>query len=429
MWKDVVPRFRNVSSCCCRTSCVAQTKCAHVTSCSLPYGGCASTRIATWSTSTSGGCAASSATNTSRRCAMSDTASAPERWQRWLLPSWAVFATVNVVLMYRLAGAETIPFHFVWVSTAVVYGLRPFSLRLTWLTCAVVTVVTGVPLLLHAAAGFIGWEETSEIPLMALLFLVMVWHVRRRMAATAEACRMAAAERLGRQTQRRFVRLASHELRTPITVARGFTELLRESADSAEAGEDLDVVLEELDKLEGTGGRLLPLARAEDARLDLIGVDLAALLCQTARRWARTAPGRRFEVDCEEMWVRIDQARLAVAIDSMLENAVRHTHDGGVIRLWATHDGEDVIFAVQDDGMGIDEAELLLVFEGFHSTGPHGGTGLCLAIVKSIAEAHGGGASAANVVGAAGGRGGAVIRLELPGAYRARSAVESERER
>src|SRR3954453_10193223 len=283
MWKDVVPRFRNVSSCCCRTSCVAQTKCAHVTSCSLPYGGCASTRIATWSTSTSGGCAASSATNTSRRCAMSDIASAPERWQRWLLPSWAVFATVNAVLMYRLAGAETIPFHFVWVSTAVFYGLRPFSLRLTWLTCGVVTIVTGVPLLMHASACAIGWEETSEIPLMALFFLLMVWHVRRRMAATAEACRMAAAERLGRQTQRRFVRLASHELRTPITVARGFTELLRESVNSAEADEDLDVVLEELDKLEGTVARLLRLARAEGAPGDLGGGGLAGPLGPSGR--------------------------------------------------------------------------------------------------------------------------------------------------
>jgi two-component system, OmpR family, sensor kinase len=354
---------------------------------------------------------------------MSDTASAPERWQRWLLPSWAVFATVNAVLMYRLSGAETIPFHFVWVSTAVFYGLRPFSLRLTWLTCGVVTVVTGVPLLLHAAAGTIGWEETSEIPLMALLFLVMVWHVRRRMAATAEACRMAAAERLGRQTQRRFVRLASHELRTPITVARGFTELIRESADSAEAVEDLDVVLEELDKLEGTVARLLRLARAEDAPLDLVEVDLAELLCQTARRWAPTAPSRRFEVDCEEMWVRIDQARLAVATDSMLENAVRHTGDGGVIRLWATHDGADVVFAVQDDGTGIDEADLPLVFEGFHSTGPHSGTGLGLAIVRSVATAHGGTVSARNATD-----GGAIIRLVLPAAYRARSAVEGQRE-
>src|SRR4051794_40069040 len=78
------------------------------------------------------------------------TASARERW---LIPVWVAFASVNTVLMYLMPGAETIPFHFVWVSTAVVYGLRPFSMRMTWLTCAVVTVVTGGALVLHAAAG------------------------------------------------------------------------------------------------------------------------------------------------------------------------------------------------------------------------------------------------------------------------------------
>src|SRR3954464_4891352 len=134
---------------------------------------------------------------------MSDTASARDTW---LLPVWAVFASFNAGLMYVLPGTETIPFHFVWVSTALAYGLRPWSIRATWLTCAVVTIVTGIPLLRHAASGAIGWEETSEIPLMALLWLVMVWHVRRRMAATDEACRMAAAARLGPQTQRRVVR-------------------------------------------------------------------------------------------------------------------------------------------------------------------------------------------------------------------------------
>src|SRR3954471_17416429 len=425
MSADGVRRCPRGSSFCSVISCDEPTRSAPATSSWRTSGASASTRGATWSTSMSGDCAASLPGSTSRRCAMSDTASARDGW---LLPAWAVFASVNAGLMYVLPGAETIPFHFVWVSTAVAYGLRlrPWSLPVTWATCAVVTVVTGVPLLRHAASGSIGWEETSEIPLMALLFLVMVWHVRRRMAALAAARRMADAEHRAREAQRRFVRLASHELRTPITVARGFTELVCESANSAEVGDDLDVVLEELDKLEGTVARLLRLARAEDAPLDLVEVNLADLLRQTARRWAPTAPRRRFEVDCEEMWMGIDPARLAVAIDSMLENAVRHTRDGGVIRLQAIRDGEDVIFAVADDGSGIDEADLPLVFEGFHSTGPHGGTGLGLAIVKSVAQAHGGAASARNAAG-----GGAVIQLVLPAAYQAdcSSAVEGEGER
>jgi two-component system, OmpR family, sensor kinase len=218
------------------------------------------------------------------------TASARERW---LIPVWVAFASVNTVLMYLMPGAETIPFHFVWVSTAVVYGLRPWSLRRMWIACAVITVVTGIPLVRGAQTGTTGWQETSEIPLMALLFLVMVWHVRRRMAATAEACRLAEVERAGREAQRRFVRFASHELRTPITVARGFTELLRKEHAEIGADPDISVVLDELDKLEGVAARLLALAASEDVPVHVEDVDLATLLERTARRRRTSQLGRR----------------------------------------------------------------------------------------------------------------------------------------
>src|SRR4051794_13331243 len=356
----------------------------------------------------SDGCAASWPGSTSRRCAMSDTASARDGW---LLPAWAVFASVNAGLMYVLPGAETIPFHFVWVSTAVAYGLRlrPWSLPVTWATCAVVTVVTGVPLLRHAASGSIGWEETSEIPLMALLFLVMVWHVRRRMAALAEARRMADAEHRAREAQRRFVRLASHELRTPITVARGFTELLRDAAADAAATDDFDVVLEELEKLDGTVERLLRLARAEDAPLRLRHVELASMLERTARRWQGAVPTRQWAVESPRMDVLVDPVRLGLALDSMVENAVRHTDADGLITIRAVHRGAELALEVRDDGPGIAIAELALVFEGFHSTGPHGGTGLGLAIVKAVASAHGGSVEADNAPD-----GGAIVALVLP---------------
>src|SRR5690242_20573878 len=132
---------------------------------------------------------------------------------------------------------------------------------------------------------------------MALLFLVMVWHVRRRMAATAEARRLAASERQARERQRRFVRFASHELRTPITVARGFTELLGAQQEDPGAAEDIAVVLDELDKLEGIAARLLALAQSEDASIHAEQVDVAALLERTAHRWRAGAPGRQWSVE------------------------------------------------------------------------------------------------------------------------------------
>jgi two-component system, OmpR family, sensor kinase len=336
------------------------------------------------------------------------TASARERL---LLPVWAVFASTNGALMYVAAGAETIPFHFVWVSTAVVYGLRPWSLPKMWLTCLVVAVVTGVPLVLHARAGDIGWEETSEIPLMALLFLVMVWHVRRRMAATAEAHRLAERERQARERQRRFVRFASHELRTPITVARGFTELLGRQQQDASGAEDVDVVLDELDKLESVAARLLALAQSDEVSIHAEEVDLAALLERTAHRWRAGAPNRRWSVECPKLSVRADAARLEVAVDSAVENAVRHTEENGMIVLRGLTVGDEVVVEIADDGVGIAPGQLPLVFEQFHSAGPHAGSGLGLAIVRAVAEAHRGRVSASN-----GPDGGAVITLALPAA-------------
>ncbi|MCW2601613.1 MAG: two-component sensor histidine kinase [Frankiales bacterium] len=329
--------------------------------------------------------------------------------ERLLVPAWLVFAGANAVLMFFVPGAETIPFHFVWVSTALVYGLQPWSLRYMWLTCAVVTLVTGIPLALHARSGGIGWQETTEIPLMALLFLVMVWHVRRRMAATAEALRLTEVERRSRETQRRFVRLASHELRTPITVARGFTELLRNGHAELAADDDVAVVLDELDKLAAIAARLLALAQSDEVSAHPEMVDLAVLLERTARRWRAAAPHRRWLVECTELCVRADPARLEAAIDSVVENAVRHTEEGGTVVLRGTARGDEVLLAVEDDGLGIAPADLELVFEAFHSAGPHAGTGLGLAIVKAVAETHGGRVSAAN-----GERGGAVITLMLP---------------
>jgi two-component system, OmpR family, sensor kinase len=329
--------------------------------------------------------------------------------ERLLLPTWAVFAAANTALMYVVPGAETIPFHFVWVSTAVVYGLRPWSLRNMWVTCAVITVVTGIPLVRGAQTGTTGWQETSEIPLMALLFLVMVWHVRRRMAATTEACRLAAIEREGREAQRRFVRFASHELRTPITVARGFTELLRKEHAEIGADPDISVVLDELDKLEGVAARLLALAQSEDVPVHVEDVDLTILLQRTARRWRAAAPCRRWAVECSEIWVRADPTRLEVAIDGVLENAVRHTDDGGSVTLRGTVRGNEVRIEVEDDGHGISTSQLPLVFECFHSAGPHAGTGLGLAIFKAVAEAHRGRVSVAEAT-----QGGTVISLVLP---------------
>jgi two-component system OmpR family sensor kinase len=338
---------------------------------------------------------------------MSDTASSPVN--RWLFPAWVIFAAANTALMFAVPGKETIPFHFVYISMAVVYGFQPWPLGRTYAVLGLVALTTGTALVWHVKKEVIGWEETAEIPLMAVLFLVMVWHVRRRLAATRQAQRHADSEREMREMQKRFVRFASHELRTPVTVGRGFAELIRDAQPGSQAAQDAIVVLEEFDNLERIAARLLTLARMDErSTVQPSVVPLRAQLERTVTRW-RAAADRDWRLSPTSAVVVADRQRLETALDSLVENAVRYTEKGGRIGLAAYPDEESVVIEVRDNGPGIPDEELAYVFESCRSASSRGGTGIGLAIVKAIVEAHGGTVSAENLPG-----GGTSFRLRLP---------------
>src|SRR5215470_11876251 len=384
-----------------------RVRCAPVMSCSQMCGATPAIREATSWTCASAGCARSLNGERLRRCAMLDTALSPVN--RWLFPGWVIFAAVNTALMFAMPGQETIPFHFIYISMALVYGLQPWPLPKTYAVLGLVAVTTGAALALHVKNGVIGWEETAEIPLMALLFLVMVWRVRRRIAAIKEARRYADSEHEMREKQKRFVRFASHELRTPVTVGRGFAELIRDAQPGSQAAQDAIVVLEEFDNLERIAARLLTLARMDErSTVKPSVVSLGALLERTVTRW-RPAANRDWRLRPTSAVVVADRQRLETALDSLVENAVRYTEEGGRIELAAYPDGESVLIEVRDNGSGIPNDELAYVFESFRSGSSRGGTGIGLAIVKTIVEAHGGAVSAQNLPG-----GGASFRLRLP---------------
>src|SRR6185503_2577574 len=153
-------------------------RCAGGRTCSPTCGATPSTRPATCWTSTLDGYGPSSTRPASRRCGMLDTAS--PRIRRTIFWAWCAFAALNVVLMWLGPGLETVPFHLIWISLAIVYGLQAWRPRWAVSACVAVAVLTGLPLVSHAEDQVIPFEEVSEIPLMSLLFLVMVWHVRRR---------------------------------------------------------------------------------------------------------------------------------------------------------------------------------------------------------------------------------------------------------
>ncbi|HZD18931.1 MAG TPA: ATP-binding protein [Actinomycetota bacterium] len=336
--------------------------------------------------------------------------------RHWIELAWGAFALANVAAIVVLSRWETIPFHLVWVSLTLVYGFRVWGSRATGVALALVVAVTGAALAWTVIRADEGLDEVVEVPLMAAMFLGMVWHARRRQVAIEEAGRRADREHRLLERQREFIRDASHELRTPITVARGHAELLRASVNDPQGTADVEVVLDELARLSYLSERLLILAAAEHpAILGLGRVPIVAFLDDMARRWGPAAD-RRWLVSSEaDGWVTADAQRLGVAFDALVENAVNATGPGGRIELRARRRDGSVVLEVADSGLGIAPDRLPGLFERFSRLDGHrdrrsGGTGLGLAIVRAVAEAHRGTAEAESVPGE-----GSRFRIVLPG--------------
>jgi len=147
--------------------------------------------------------------------------------------------------------------------------------------------------------------------------------------------------------------------------------------------------------------------------LHVTRVDVADFLMETVHRWSQTR--RRWSLGTlAEASVPADEDRLTLALDALIENAVDHTGPDSRIELSARCDGENVILAVTDSGPGIPAAEIGRIFGRFTRVDPGrsrqaGGFGLGLAVVKAIAEAHGGSVEVRSTLGR-----GSVFELILP---------------
>lgn len=220
--------------------------------------------------------------------------------------------------------------------------------------------------------------------------------------------------------QQAFIADASHELRTPLTVIRGQLEVLAAQRDPSarEVRRVEHLVQAEITRMTRLVDDLLLLAKSEETHfLRVEPIDLASFVTEL---WdgASLIAARRFELgSIPQGTLSADPDRLAQALRNLIENAIAHTsEDRGVVRLLvaALPDGR-VRFRVEDDGPGVDAAQRERVFDRLHRTDEardrsSGGAGLGLAIVRAIAEAHGG-----TVLLAESPEGGARLELMLPG--------------
>jgi two-component system OmpR family sensor kinase len=220
----------------------------------------------------------------------------------------------------------------------------------------------------------------------------------------------------GLARERRFVADASHELRTPLATLRTELELAtRQPRSQSELEAALQSAAEEVERLVRLAEDLLVLARVDEGKLQLRVAqhDVQAVLEAVAVRNSprAVARGRSLEVSTERnLTVPCDRPRLEQALDSMVDNALRH--GDGTVTLDGRSRNGSVVLAVLDEGAGFPHAFLPHAFERFSradAARSGGGSGLGLAIVDAIASAHGGSATAANRDGA-----GAVVSLLLP---------------
>lgn len=318
--------------------------------------------------------------------------------------AWLALVLLNVAAIAVWPSRDTIPFHLISMCFALLYWLRVWPADpMPWgLGIVLITTVTGVALDVLRDAGSL--EEVMDAPLLATMFVAVVWHANRTVTADYE--RQLIGEKNARllAAQRRFLQDASHHLRTPITIALTHAELLARDLTGEQELRDIQMVVGEMTRLRRLSERLLVIAASEDPdflRSEPVVLDEFAM--EVIERWRPTAQRRWKLGRLDVATVMADPERLGLAVDALLENAVKCTTEDDIIELSVVGDmGDEVRLGVSDTGIGIAAKELPHVFDRFRTgSGPRGsrGTGLGLALVRAVATAHGGSVTVRSALG------------------------------
>jgi signal transduction histidine kinase len=207
--------------------------------------------------------------------------------------------------------------------------------------------------------------------------------------------------------EQRLLNDASHELRTPLAILKAELDL---SLSRARAPWEMKAALrsasEETDRLARLAEDLLVLSRARgELHVHRSSTPLDELLGRACEGYRTRAGAHGARIDCQVPAVRvmIDPMRIRQAVDNLLDNAIRHSRPGDPIRVGATVSGDTATVTVENSGPGFPDDILAEAFEPFvrgeprHDAPDAGGAGLGLAIVRAVAEAHGGTATAQSV--------------------------------
>lgn len=262
------------------------------------------------------------------------------------------------------------------------------------------------------AAAFVvfvslGALSATLLLVAATMTLALVAVSRRWMAEGAE--RRARRDQLA--TLGRFSAQMAHDLKNPLAALKGAAQVLREDlahpAYGFDRGRFAELMLEQIDRLDGVVNLYGRLARVEPQRasVDLNEAVRGVLALETL---AREGVAVRAELAEGLPACEADAAMLARVIENLVRNAVEAMPSGGHVVVRTAREASGVVLAVEDDGAGMDARTRERAFDDFFTTKPHG-SGLGLAFVRRIVDAHGGDVSLRSEPGR-----GTVVRVRLP---------------
>lgn len=207
--------------------------------------------------------------------------------------------------------------------------------------------------------------------------------------------------------RRLFVSNVSHELRTPLTSVKSYLEALDEGALKEDiAPSFIKVSLDETNRMMRMISDLLNLSRI-DNQVTALAVEMTnftAFMTSILNRFdlvrnQNTVSGKSYEIirdyPITSVWLEIDNDKMTQVIENILNNAIKYSPDGGIIRVKMKTTDSQLIISISDQGLGIPKKDLPLIFDRFYRVDKarsraQGGTGLGLAIAKEIVKQHNG---------------------------------------
>lgn len=210
-------------------------------------------------------------------------------------------------------------------------------------------------------------------------------------------------ERLHDKLRKDFIANVSHELRTPIAMLQGYSEaIIDDVAGSEQEKKELaQIIYDESLRMGRLVNEFLDLARMEAGhiQLNLESINIGEFSNRVIRKFFTIVKENNIQINTEiseiEQEIMLDADRIEQVLTNLIDNAIRHTSEGGMVTLSVQPCKSGIKISVQDTGSGIPEEDLPFVFERFYKadkarTRGRSGTGLGLAIVKNIVEAHNG---------------------------------------